>query len=86
MITVYKIYDPLTDEFSCGTAYNRWSKYGKTWNTIGHMHQHFRMLTPEQFESRYLIPGCLLVVLTGSTVDGVHSVVSTTRKLTLADR
>lgn len=86
MITAYKIYNPNTGLFSCGTKFSTWTKYGKTWNTIGHIHQHFRSIKPGQFELRYLVPGCLLVVLTGSTVDGVHSVVSTTRKLTIEDR
>lgn len=87
MITVaYKIYNPNTGEFSCGTTYNKWSKFGKTWNTVGHLHQHFRAISYREFERRYLVPGCLLVVLVGSTVEGVETVVSSTRKLSITDQ
>lgn len=84
--TAYKIYDPLTGEFSCGTESNKWSKFGKTWNTVGHLHQHFRAISHREFERRYLIPGCLLVALVGSTKEGLHAVSSYPRKLTFSDR
>ncbi len=45
---VYKIRHKVTGEYSTGGMYVFWNKRGKTWNTIGHMKAHLRML--EKYE------------------------------------
>mgnify|MGYP000929319385 CR=1 FL=1 len=40
---IYKIFNPETGLYSRGGDPPKWSKVGKTWNTIGHLKNHLHM-------------------------------------------
>lgn len=48
---LYKILDKETGLYSKGGCFPSWSKYGKTWNALGHIKNHLRFFMKTKREN-----------------------------------